>query len=101
MTPIITVPGIGGSGPDHWQSLWEAKHPGITRFAPSNWDEPDLTDWLAALDAAVAAAPTPPILVAHSLGCLLAARYCASHDRTIKGIFSVARPIPSAPSFRR
>ncbi len=99
MTPTIIVPGIGNSGPDHWQSLWENEYHSMTRFAPSNWDEPDLTDWLAALDTAIAAAPTPPILVAHSLGCLLAAHYCATHDRPIKGIFSVAPPDPLGPKF--
>ena len=43
---LVIIPGIGGSGPTHWQTLWESD--GSTRIAPSSWDEPDLADWLAA-----------------------------------------------------
>ncbi|RXZ41520.1 RBBP9/YdeN family alpha/beta hydrolase, partial [Agromyces binzhouensis] len=65
--PLVIVPGIGGSGPLHWQSRWEAALPGVLRIAPASWDEPEVADWVAAIDRAVAASPTPPLLVAHSL----------------------------------
>ena len=29
---IIMVPGYGNSGPDHWQSIWQARLPGATRM---------------------------------------------------------------------
>lgn len=51
--PILLLPGIGGSGPDHWQSHWERTDPDMTRFAPSDWDRPELVDWCEALDRAV------------------------------------------------
>ena len=68
--PVVIVPGIGGSGPDHWQSLWQAGLPDVRRIDPASWDQPDLDDWVAAIDRAVAASTAPPVLVAHSLGCL-------------------------------
>lgn len=99
MIPVITLPGIGGSGPTHWQSAWEAKNPAIVRFQPARWDHPDLDDWLAALDRAVAAAPAPPLLVAHSLACLLVAHWAARGGRTVRGAFLVSVPDPRSPAF--
>lgn len=57
---IVIVPGIGNSGPDHWQSHWETAFPGAARIAPASWEAPDLADWTAALDTAVANAGAPP-----------------------------------------
>lgn len=78
---FVMVPGIGGSGPEHWQSHWETLYPNTLRIEPNSWDEPDLADWFAALDRAVASAPYPPVLVCHSLGCLLFAHWRAASSR--------------------
>lgn len=37
---LITLPGIDGSGADHWQSVWERDHPHIVRFAHGFRDPP-------------------------------------------------------------
>lgn len=100
----VTVPGIGGSGPDHWQTLWEADLP-VTRFAPASWEAPEPDDWADALSRAVSdvspADPTPgTVLVAHSLGCLAAASWL--HERGPGGVVAallVAVPDPSGPAF--
>ena len=63
---IVIVPGIGNSGPDHWQSHWETAFPGAARIAPASWDAPDLADWTAALDSAIANAGAPPFVIGHS-----------------------------------
>jgi predicted alpha/beta hydrolase family esterase len=42
--PVVIVPGIGGSGPEHWQSRWQVALPGTVRIAPASWDEPVLED---------------------------------------------------------
>jgi predicted alpha/beta hydrolase family esterase len=94
---IVTIPGIGGSGPSHWQTLWEREDASLTRFTPSSWDEPSLDDWSAALDRAVGAGPS--LLVAHSLGCLLAAEWARSHPAKVAGLFLVAVPDPDGPRF--
>lgn len=96
---FVMVPGIGGTGPEHWQSHWETLYPNTLRIEPNSWDEPDLADWFAALDRAVAAAPYPPVLVCHSLGCLLFAHWRAASSRAIAAAFLVAVPDPSGPAF--
>jgi uncharacterized protein len=99
MTTFITLPGFGGSGEDHWQTLWERAHPAMGRFQPSDWDRPQLSEWCGALQLAVDAAEPPIILVAHSLSCLLVAHWAARSASAIAGAFLVAVPDPDAPAF--
>jgi hypothetical protein len=79
--PVLIVPGWQNSGPAHWQSLWERDNPNCTRVVQSNWDQPELRDWVAALERAISAAPSPPVLVGHSLGCIAVAHWASEHDR--------------------
>ncbi|GLQ78832.1 hypothetical protein GCM10007881_23480 [Mesorhizobium huakuii] len=99
MTHFIVLPGSGGSGPAHWQSRWESADPAMRRFRPSSWDLPDFTDWLAALEAAVIAALEPPVLVAHSLSCLLIAHWQKISQRPVKAALLVAVPDPASAVF--
>ena len=62
--PILVLPGYGDSGPEHWQSVWEAADPRARRVVQRDWLEPRLDDWLAVLDREISACPTPPVLVA-------------------------------------
>ena len=80
MPLILMIPGWMNSGPDHWQSLWEAAHPTCRRVHQRDWDLPTVADWVAGLDDAIRAAPTPPVLVAHSLGCITVAHWAAGHS---------------------
>jgi predicted alpha/beta hydrolase family esterase len=96
MTGIVILPGIGGSGEAHWQTYWERRNSRASRFQPRSWDRPDLADWMAALDRAVAAAPGAPLLVAHSLACLLVAHWQRASSLPIAGAFLVAVPDPEA-----
>jgi predicted alpha/beta hydrolase family esterase len=70
---LLVLPGLGGSGPAHWQTAWESCEPACTRVAQRDWDRPALDEWLGAVDAAIAAAGGPVALVAHSLACVLVA----------------------------
>jgi predicted alpha/beta hydrolase family esterase len=70
---VLVIPGLGGSGPEHWQTHWEARYPRHVRVNQRDWDAPDRQAWLAALRDALAAATEPAVLVAHSLGCALVA----------------------------
>lgn len=73
MSPtILIVPGLNGSGPDHWQTHWEAILPKAIRVVQSGWENPRRKPWLETFAAAVDAHPDA-ILVAHSLGCALVA----------------------------
>ena len=97
--PGIILPGIGGSDRTHWQSLWESEDASLARFRPSDWDRPELADWIAALESAIAQAGAPPVLVAHSLACLLVVHAADRIAGRVRGAFLVAVPDPSVPAF--
>lgn len=99
MRPVLIVPGIQGSGPAHWQSRWEALHPAVTRVMQRDWDHPVCSEWVLALDEAVQAATEAPIVVAHSLGCLVVAHWAARSSRALHAALLVAVPDPQGPSF--
>ncbi|WP_397453139.1 RBBP9/YdeN family alpha/beta hydrolase [Pseudomonas sp. NA-150] len=99
MAELIVVPGFGGSGPAHWQSRWEKNDPSIRRFQPQSWDEPELRNWIEALELAVSESVEPPVLIAHSLGCLLVAQWQTVSSLSVAGAFLVAVPDPSTPGF--
>jgi len=98
-TPVLVLPGLGSSGPRHWQTLWELRHPKWQRVNLRDWDSPVCDDWVYALDAAVKACPSPPLLVAHSLACLLVAHWAYRSSLAPKGAFLVAVPDPQSASF--
>jgi predicted alpha/beta hydrolase family esterase len=106
MSDIIILPGLGGSGEGHWQTLWEQQNPQMRRFQPASWDRPELADWIAALDREISRSKTPPVLVVHSLACQLVAHWAVSAQARILGAFLVSAPDPrgdvyltEAPSF--
>ncbi len=72
---VLVLPGLNGSGPRHWQSIWERRDRTLRRVEQASWDEPRLGDWALALERAVASAPPPVVLVAHSLACALVAHW--------------------------
>lgn len=80
----LTLPGWLGSGPDHWQSRWEALH-GFARVEQDDWHWPRRGDWMARLEEVVLASTAPVVLAAHSLGCQLVAAW-AAHTRSANRI---------------
>jgi predicted alpha/beta hydrolase family esterase len=70
---VLTVPGLGGSGPSHWQTLWEQSRPDTSRVELGIWDTPHRNAWVTRLDQAIRSAQAPVVLAAHSLGCLAVA----------------------------
>jgi pimeloyl-ACP methyl ester carboxylesterase len=93
---ILIIPGLGGSGPDHWQSRWESKLPSARRVVQQDWDRPALTAWRGRIVEEVERAEHPVILVAHSLGVLVAAHSAllarGTNGNKVKGAFMVAPP---------
>lgn len=74
----LILPGWQGSGPDHWQTHWQRLLPNTQRVEQANWQQPRRNDWVAELERSVAAAPTPVVLIAHSLGCITVAHWAAT-----------------------
>ena len=97
--PVLILPGYDNSGPEHWQSLWERAHPDYRRVPQRSWTDPVCGEWVAALDEAIGAAGAPPVLVAHSLGCLAVAHLALRHPRPIHGALLVAPPNVDDPAF--
>ena len=87
---VLVVPGLGGSGPDHWQTLWESLHPRHARVEQSDWCQPNREAWLRKLENEIVAAGEPVVLVAHSLGCALAAHWARGAARRVAGALLVA-----------
>jgi uncharacterized protein len=96
---ILNLPGIGNSGPKHWQTLWEASDRRIRRVLQKDWDNPVAGDWIAELEKTVAAAGRPPVLIAHSLGCLLAVHWAVLHPGRAAGALLVAPVDPESIYF--
>jgi predicted alpha/beta hydrolase family esterase len=89
-TPILIVPGLGGSGPEHWQTHWERAYPRAQRVEQADWNRPVRADWLSRLTQALRDAPGA-ILVGHSLGCALIAHLAWRRpDLAIGGALLVA-----------
>jgi uncharacterized protein len=77
--PVLIIPGWTNSGPQHWQTLWERAHPEYRRVEQRDWETPGRVEWVTTLDRAIRTTPSPPILVAHSLGCIAIAHWAAEH----------------------
>lgn len=88
--PILIVPGLYNSGPDHWQSHWARALPNAERVEQQDWERPLLGDWTISLAEAVRRRPGA-ILVAHSLGCALVAHFAqVTGGRGVAGAMLVA-----------
>jgi len=87
---ILIHPGLGNSGPQHWQSLWE-KQFGFERVEQHDWDTPVCSDWTATLNSYVEKYyPADVIIVAHSLACASVAYWAQKYRMRIKGALLVA-----------
>lgn len=83
---ILILPGWQNSGPGHWQSRWEALH-GWRRVEQHDWMRPRRGDWVARLEDVVLSCEGGDhsvVLVAHSLGCLLAAAWAQVSRSTVR-----------------
>jgi uncharacterized protein len=93
MTNYFIVPGLGGSGPDHWQTYFERSSGNFQRIIQQNWDEPNISEWVKTIDKAISAYdPKTVVLVGHSLGCPTIAQWAAHSHKKIKGALLVAPP---------
>lgn len=73
-TPLVLlVPGLDGSGPEHWQTRWAQEIDDCSVVDLGLWEKPHRNTWINRLNLAVQRAGRPVVLVAHSLGCLLTA----------------------------
>jgi len=96
---VLILAGIGNSGPQHWQSLWEQSAPKFERIQQRDWNNPVCEEWRNALEVAAKRAGSSVVVVAHSLACLVVAHWAAQEHSPIKAALLVAVPDPTGLNF--
>lgn len=92
---LLIVPGLHGSGDDHWQSWLQRRTPGAVRIELPDWGQTDLTRWAAAIDEALRQhAAAGWVVAAHSFGCLALAHYAVRGGRGVQGALLAAPANP-------
>ena len=90
MPTKLIIPGLNGSGEGHWQDHWLKDDPDAILVSQADWAKPDIVEWTEAVEMALARHPGS-ILVAHSLGAVIAAGLATRPSRhLIKGALLVA-----------
>lgn len=98
LAKVLIIPGLNGSGPEHWQTLREQERVDGLRIEQANWRNPDPLDWISRIDNAVAGICGPVVFAAHSLGCLAIGAWAAVSQRATDGRFGGLWVAPCDPS---
>lgn len=68
----LMLAGLGGSGEQHWQTLWCRMNPEIIMVRQKEWHSPKCSDWIDGLLEAIEENKNKPIvLIGHSLAATL------------------------------
>lgn len=98
-TPTLIVPGLHGSGPDHWQSWLEQQLPHCQRVTGIDWTRPRLADWADTVREALKHSPQPLRIIAHNFGCLATAVAAADRPQNVAQLILVAPADPERFDF--
>ena len=91
MTNYFIVPGLGNSGPQHWQTFFENSADNFQRINQQEWDAPLCSDWIKTINQAISKYDlSTVILIGHSLGCVTIAHWATQYNKKIKGALLVA-----------
>lgn len=91
MTTYLIVPGLGNSGPDHWQTNFQNSGDNFFRIEQREWDAPSCEEWTTTIDKiALEFELSTVVLIGHSLGCSTIAHWATKYKRQIKGALLVA-----------
>jgi uncharacterized protein len=95
MDTTLIVPGLHGSGVDHWQSWFERQLPDCVRVVQADWSRADLPRWSATLHRTLNRVPGRVFAVAHSFGCLAAVQTASEYPERFAGLMLVAPADPA------
>ncbi len=99
-TQYFIIPGLGNSGPQHWQTWFETKLENAKRIEQEEWDAPACSEWLSNINKALERYdPGTVVLIGHSLGCATIAHWAKQSGRQIKGALLVAPSDIEAPVY--
>ncbi|PXV62855.1 hypothetical protein CLV62_11771 [Dysgonomonas alginatilytica] len=91
MNNYFIIPGLGNSGPEHWQTFFEKSGDNFIRINQQDWDAPNCHEWIKNIDETVSNYdPSTVILIGHSLGCITIAHWAKQFGKKIKGALLVA-----------
>jgi predicted alpha/beta hydrolase family esterase len=96
---IITVPGLRGEVPEHWQTHLAAELPNVRPVPPLGRQNPSLDDRVAALQQTIEAAEGPVLIVAHSAGVIITVHWAARRPDAaarVRGALLVTPPVLAA-----
>lgn len=100
MTNYLLVPGLGNSGPEHWQTYFQHSADNFFRIEQHEWDAPACSEWIETIDRKVLEfEPSTVVLIGHSLGCSAIAHWATKYKREIKGALLVAPSDIEAPLY--
>lgn len=94
MDTLLIVPGLGGSGPDHWQTWLHQRVRHALRVNQDDWAIPDLNRWSSRVLEVMDLTAGSVWLVAHSFGCLASVQAAAERPAGIAGAMLVAPADP-------
>lgn len=99
-TKYFIIPGLGNSGPNHWQTHLENLGDHYIRIEQNEWEKPNCEDWINNIEAAVSKYNLHNvILIGHSLGCTTIAHWAKKFKHKIKGALLVAPSDIEAPVY--
>ena len=89
---ILVVSGWSNSGPEHWQSRWQAKLSTARRVTQRDFEKPIRAEWEEKIAREVLESARPAVIVAHSLGVIATLHAAQRVGEKIAGAFLVAPP---------
>lgn len=98
---VLVLPGLYDSGPEHWQSQWQAAATSqlpVFRVVQDDWNSPPCIDWITRLTQVMQDSTHDVVLAAHSSACPMVAHWSRNAPLTllmrVRGALLVA---PSDP----
>ncbi len=89
---ILVVSGWSDSGPQHWQSRWQAKLSTARRVTQRDFAKPIRAEWEEKIAREILDSARPAVILAHSLGVIATLHADQRVGDRIAGAFLVAPP---------
>ena len=91
---ILIAPGLGNSGPDHWQRRWAERMRTARVIEQNDWGNPSLADWVDRIHREIMLSTRPVVLIGHSLGvsAIVHTAQLRLKDTKVRGAFLVSPP---------